>query len=159
MEHQLTLLFHFLGFGLLVTLNVAGFILNRQYKKAQDFQTKAIILRSLRPIGLLSPVAVIIMLITGIGNMQILGYGLLTVGWLTAKIIFFAIAVISGALFGVVMQKRGKLVQQIATGQAETNATERLQGYDKQISLFHIVMPILLLIIVWLAIYGRLGGQ
>jgi hypothetical protein len=158
-EHQVTLLFHFLGFGLLVTINVAGFILNSQYKKAQDFQTKAIILRSLRPIGLLSPIAILIMLITGIGNMQILGYGLLSVGWLTAKIMFFAIAAISGILFGVIARKRGKLVQELAAGKAEANATEILRGYDKQISLFHLVMPILLLIIVWLAIYGRIGGQ
>ncbi len=158
-ELQFTLLFHFIGFGLLVTLNVAGFILNMQYKKAPDFQTKAIIVRAIRPLGLLSPVAVLIMLITGIGNMHSLGLGVLDVGWLTAKIIFFAIAVISGILFGIVAKKRGTLVNQIAAGKGDANAEAQLKGYDKQIDLFHVVMPILLITILWLSIYGRLGGQ
>ena len=99
------------------------------------------------------------MLLSGIGNMRLLGYGLLDLGWLTAKIIFFAIAVISGALFGIVARKRGALVQIMAAGTAPANAQETLSGYDRQVSLFNIVMPILLLIILWLSIYGRLGGQ
>ncbi len=159
MQHQLTLLFHFIGFGLLVTINVAGFILNRQYKTAPDFQTKSIILRSLRPIGLLSPIAILLMLITGIGNMHNIGLGLFDAAWLAYKIIFFAIAAISGILFGVIARKRGMLVQQIAVGKAPADANDKLRGYDSQISLFYIVMPILLLIIVWLSIYGKLGGQ
>jgi hypothetical protein len=156
---ELTLLFHFLGFGLLMTINVAGFILNRQYSKSADLQSKAIILRALRPIGLLSPVAIVVMLVTGIGNMHALGYGLLDAGWLTAKIMFFAIAVISGTLFGIKAKKRGTLVQEMASGKAAANSQELLNAYDKQISLFYLVMPVLLLIILALSIYGRLGGQ
>ena len=156
---EITLLFHFLGFGLLMTINVAGFILNGQYKKAADIQSKAIILKSLRPIGLLSPLGMLVMLVTGIGNMHALGFGILDVGWLTAKIIFFAIAVISGILFGVKAAKRGKLVQEMSSGTHASNAQELLSAYDKQISLFYPVMMVLLLIILLLSIYGRLGGQ
>ena len=159
LERIIILLFHFLGFGLLVTLNVAGFILERQYKKAPDLQPKAVILKAVRPIGLLSPLAALTMLVTGIGNMRILGYGLLDMGWLTAKIIFFAIAVISGTTFGIIARKRGTLVQNMVSGTAPANAQELLAGYDKQVSMFHIVMPILLLTILWISIYGRLGGQ
>jgi hypothetical protein len=156
---EINLLIHFLGFGLLVTINVAGFILNRQYKKAPDLQTKATILRVLRPIGLISPVAILIMLITGIGNMHFLGLGVLDMGWLTAKIIFFAIAAISGVLMGIVARKRGKLVGEMAAGRAPAEAEQALQSYDRQISLAYVVFPILLIIILWLSIYGRLGGQ
>ena len=159
MARELTLLFHFLGFGLLMTVNLAGIILNGQYKKAADLPSKAMILRSLRPIGLLSPVGMLVMLVTGIGNMQALGFGLLDAGWLTAKIIFFGIAVISGILFGMKAKRRGTLVQQMASGKAAANAPEILAGYDKQISLFYIVMAILMIVILSLAIYGRLGGQ
>lgn len=159
MARELTLLFHFLGFGLLMTINVAGIILNGQYKKAGDLSSKAIILRALRPIGLLSPIAMLVMLVTGIGNMHALGFGILTVGWLTAKIIFFAISVISGTLFGIKAKQRGALVQQMASGKAPANAQELLTAYDKQVSLFYVVMPVLMLIILSLSIYGRLGGQ
>lgn len=159
MGREINLLIHFLGFGLLVTINVAGFILNRQYRKAPDLQTKATILRALRPIGLLSPLAILIMLVTGIGNMHFLGLGILDMGWLTAKIIFFAIAAISGILMGVISRKRGKLVGEMAAGKAPANADQLLRSYDRQIALSYVVMPVLLISIVWLGIYGRLGGQ
>ena len=159
MARELTLLFHFLGFGLLMTINVAGFILNRQYRNAPDLQTKATILRSMRPIGLLSPVAILIMLITGIGNMHALGIGIFTFGWLAYKIVFYTIAVISGTILGITSRKRGALVGQMAAGTAPANAEQLLTGYDKQIDLFYIVMPLLMLCILWLSIYGRLGGQ
>lgn len=159
MAREITLLFHFLGFGLLMTMAVAGFILNRQYKRAQDLQTKGILLRAMRPLGLLSPVAILIMLGTGIGNMHFLGYGILDVGWLTAKIIFFAIAATSGTMFGMTARKRGALVGQMLAGNAPANGNELLAGYDRQLSLAHLVLPVLLLIILCLSIYGRLGGQ
>lgn len=159
MAREITLLFHFLGFGLLVTINVAGFILERQYRKAKDLGTKAVILRAMRPIGLIGPLAILIMLSSGIGNMHFLGYGILDVGWLTAKIILFAIAATSGTMLGIVARKRGALVGQMVAGTAPANANELLSGYDKQLSLSHIVMPVLLLTILSLSIYGRLGGQ
>ena len=159
MGREINLLIHFLGFGLLVTINVAGFILNSQYRKSQDLQTKATILRAMRPIGLLSPLAILIQLATGIGNMHFLGLGILDMGWLTAKIIFFAIAAISGILMGIVARKRGKLIGEMASGKAPAASEQLLQSYDRQISLSYVVMPILLIIIVWLSIYGRLGGQ
>lgn len=159
MERFVILILHFLGFGLLVTVNVAGFILNRQYKKAPDLQSKAVLLRAMKPVGLLSPIAVLIMLITGIGNMHALGLGVLDLGWLTAKIMFFAITVISGILLGIKSGKRGKLVQQMANGQAPQNASDLLAGYDRQVSLSYIVMPLLILIILALSVYGKLGGQ
>ena len=159
MTRELILLFHFIGFGILVTINIAGFILNSQYKKASDLQSKAILLRALRPIGLLSPIGILIMLITGIGNMHMLGLGVLSVGWLTGKIIFFAIAAISGIIFGITSRKRGALVAQMLAGTAPSDANQLLSGYDRQVSLSYIVFPVLMLIILWLSIYGRLGGQ
>jgi hypothetical protein len=155
----MSLFFHFIGFGLLVTLNVAGIILNSQYKKAPDLQTKAIILRALKPIGMLSPIAVLLMLVTGIGNMHSLGLDLMSMAWLAYKIVFFAIAAISGVIFGIISRKRGTLVGSMIKGNAPANANELLQSYDKQIKIGYIVFPILMVIILCLSIYGRLGGQ
>src|SRR5258706_288177 len=106
---ELILLFHLIGFGLLATTAVAGLFLHLQYRKAPDLKAKAALLRAMRPIGLLSPVAVLILLVTGIGNMHAIGAGLLTLGWLTAKIIFFAMAVISGALVSIKSRQRSAL--------------------------------------------------
>ena len=158
LERIIILYFHFIGLGLFVTLNVAGIILHRHYRKAPDLAAKAVILRAGKSVGLISPFAVVLMLITGIGNMHELGLGILDAGWLTAKIIFFAIAIISGVLISIQAGKRGKLVGQMIAGGAPADADAKLAGLDRQIFLGHVVMPILLTIIVLLSIYGRVGG-
>jgi hypothetical protein len=157
--HELILLFHLVGFGLLATVSVAGIFLHLQYRKAEDIRVKATILRAMKPIGLLSPVAVLIMLVTGIGNMISISVGLLTLGWLTAKIIFFALAVVSGVLFGMKSKQRGALVEKMIAGNAPPYSPEMLQALDKQIVLFHVVTPLLLLVILYLTVIGRLGAQ
>ncbi len=160
MAHVISLFFHFIGFGLLVTTITAGYLLNGQYKKAPDLPTKVIILKALRVIGILSPVAMLIMLITGIGNMQSLGYTVLDLpGWLAYKIILFTIALISGIIFAVKSRKRAALIQQMAGGTTPANARETIESYDKQISLFYLVLLILLILILFLSINGRLGAQ
>jgi len=159
MERQIFLFFHFIGMGLFVTVQAAGFILEMQYRKAPTLEAKAVLLRALKPIGLLSPLAVVIMLVTGIGNMVELGLGVFSMGWLTGKIIFFAIAVISGLLFSVKARKRGALVQTMVKGEAPTNADGLLKDFDKQVGLFYLVSMLLLIVIVGLAVYGRTGGQ
>ena len=159
MARILILLAHFIGLGLLIAVQVGSFILDSQYRKAPDLQTKAILLRALRPIGLLSPVAMVIMLSSGIGNMTQLGFGLFSMGWLTAKIIFFSLAAVSGVLVGITARKRGALVMSMLKGEAPKDANEVLKSYDKQLRLSHVVFPVLLIIILSLSIYGRLGGQ
>jgi len=157
--HELSLLFHFIGFGLLMTTTVAGLFLHLQYRKVQDIRSKMLLLRALKPIGLLSPVAMGIMLITGIINMSEIGVGIFTLGWLTAKIGFFAIAIVSGVLFSMKSRKRAALAQKIVSGTAPPYAEEMLDELDKQLLLFYVVMPLLLLVIVYLSVWGRLGIQ
>jgi len=160
MEHIFTLYFHFIGVGLLVTATVAGFILNSQYTKAKDLQAKASILRSAKPIGLISPIASVLMLITGIGNMHSVGYTLFELpGWLGYKIILYVIAVVSGVRFGFLARKRGALVGQMAAGSAPQDADVVLRGYDTQVRLSYLVMTLLFMIILFLSVVGRLGIQ
>jgi len=158
--HIVTLFFHFIGIGILCTTLVAGLMLNMQYHRAPDLKSKGLILRSMKPIGLLSPVGSLIMLISGIGNMNVLGYTLLDLpGWLAYKIIFYVLAAISGILFGITSGKRGKLIQAMNSGNAPENAEQTLRGYERQIWLFYPVIAILFIIILLLSISGRLGAQ
>ena len=156
---EINLVIHFLGFGLFVTVLVSAFIVERQYRKATDIHAKATLLRVMRSIGLISPFAMLVMLLTGIGNMHALGIGLFDFGWLTAKVIFFAIAAVNGVLYGIRGRKRGELVTRMAKGDAPADADATIKDYDKQQWIFYIVNVILLLLIVSLSVYGRLGGQ
>jgi uncharacterized membrane protein len=141
---------HFLR--LLFSTLVAGWMLHGQYKKATDFSTKAMVLRLLRPIGLLSPVGILLMLLTGIGNMHVRGLGLFTESWLSAKIVVFVIAMINGLVFGARARKRARLISQMADGSAPHGTDGTINVLDKQMRLFYIIQFVLLLIILTLSI-------
>ena len=154
MAQNLTIFIHLIGFGLVCTVQLTGILLELRYRKAKDLQSKASILTLIKPFGILSPVSVLIMLITGIGNMEFLGFGIFSAGWLTAKIIFFALLVIAGLIFGLKSRQRGSIIQSMIKGDGVPGPKELLLNTEKQITLSYIVMPILLLIILLLTVYG-----
>lgn len=156
---EISLVLHFLGLGLFAAILIAGFIIETQYRRASDLQAKATLLGVVRPIGLLSPIAVLLMLLTGITNMYVRDVGLFDSGWLTAKIIFFAIVATNGAIYGIRSRKRAVLIQHIVKAEAASDAESKIKEYDKQQLLFYVVNAILLLIIVSLSVFGRIGGQ
>jgi uncharacterized membrane protein SirB2 len=149
---HLSLILHFIGVGMIFTTVLAGWILTGQYKRANDYKTKSQILKSLRPIGLLSPVTILVMLASGIGNMYALHMGVFSASWLTTKLIFFAIMAINGIIFGAKSAKRGKLVAQVAGGSAPTGTENVIAAMDKQQLLFYVVQSLLLLIILTLSV-------
>jgi len=149
MAREVYLFFHLIGFGLLFSVVTAGIILEIQYRRAKEPQVKAIILRVLSPIGLMSPLAILLMLITGIGNMSSRDVGIFTHGWLTAKIIFFAVLIISGIVSALQARRRRKL----PLGGAATPPEESLKAANRQISLFYLVMLLLLMIILYLSVW------
>jgi uncharacterized membrane protein len=154
---DINLIIHFFGFGLFVTLMISGVILERKYRKAPDVQTKAAMLGVMRSFGLLSPVGVLIMIVTGIVNMYELGIGLFDYGWLTAKIIFFAIAATNGVIGGIRGKRRGMLVMQMAKGKNPPDAERQIAGYDAQQRWFFVVNGILLVLIVYLSVSRPVG--
>lgn len=156
---EATLLFHFIGLGLLVSTMVGGFIINSQYQKAKDLASKALILKTGKPFGFFGPAGTIIMLATGIGNMHAIGAGFLTLGWLSAKIVLFAVASILGAVVGALSRKRGHLVHSMATGQAPAGADSTLASYDRTIGLSHVLLALLMIGILYLSTIGRLGAS
>ena len=164
MEASLFLmLFHLIGFGLIMTLLVAGWLLHKQYGQANDYKTKLVILTTARMVGLMSPIAILVMLITGIGNMHARGLGLFTETselWLNIKVLAFAIAAVNGIIFGVRSKKRGMLVAQLAQGNAPAGSETRLAAMDKSTLLFHVVQTILMITILVLTVWkpGRFGA-
>ena len=145
-------LVHFLGYGMLFTAGVAGWILGQQYNKAADYKEKSVILRASRPVGLLGPIGILIMLITGIGNMHARSLGVFTENWLTLKILFFAIASINGVFFGIRAAKRGKMVGQLAEGTAPSGTEGKVKSMDTQFRIFYIAQIVLMLLILTLSI-------
>jgi uncharacterized membrane protein SirB2 len=147
-----TLFFHFIGLGLISASLVGGWILNNQYKRATDWKVKLAAVQSLRPIGLLSPISIAILLLSGIGNMEMEGLGLFSATWLSAKLFLFLIAVVTGVIFGGKASRRAKLVAQIAGGKGPEDAEPAIRALDRQQQLFYVLNSVLILAILILSI-------
>jgi hypothetical protein len=159
MKVSITFLLHLIGFGILCTTLLAGFMLDRKFRAQTDHGLKLFTSGIARTIGLLSPVAAILMLATGIGNIhnRYLGSPLtwFDEGWLVAKIILFVVLVLNGMIYGPrLTRNRTKLVKGLAEQSAPANAGELIHSYNTQITLFYLVQTVLLLLILVLSVLG-----
>jgi uncharacterized membrane protein SirB2 len=149
---QILLVIHLLGFATLFSATVGGWILHAHYRNAGDYQSKALLLKSLRPFGILSPVAVLVMVASGIGNMVYFGLGPFSEGWLSAKLVVVFIIVVNGIIFGTRSVRRGKLVAELAEGGASEHTRTGINALDKQLSGFYAAQLMLLLIVLVLSV-------
>ncbi len=149
-----SLLIHFVGLGIIFTTILAGWIVTGQYRKEKEWSGKSLHVKSLRAIGLLSPIGVLVMLLSGIGNMT-LGphpYTLFSDAWLSTKVVLFVILAGVGVFFGIKSGRRTKLIQHVAAGSAPEGAEETIRALDRQQRWFYVLEAVLLLIILILSI-------
>jgi uncharacterized membrane protein SirB2 len=151
--NSVVFLFHLIGFGMIATLLFAGPILERRFQKGETLDTKVAIHRVMKSVGLLSPLAVLLLIATGIGNMYFTGLGPFKAGWLTAKIIFVAIVVVNGAMTGARALKRGKLLERLARGENIPNALPQMQRYNRQQTTFYLTQWFLIVVILVLSVF------
>jgi hypothetical protein len=162
MAGSISFLFHIIGFGLLFTTLLGGWIVERRLRKEKDWDQKLYIGRISRSMGLLSPLASIIILLTGIGNIINLYGGSIgiwyTSGWLVAKIILFAFMLVNGAVFGpILIRRRTKLIHSIIDKTATEESVKTVTIISKNISTFYFVQFLLLFIVLYISIAG--GGK
>jgi len=146
------LLIHLVGYATLFAATVGGWIIHTHYRSANDYRAKSLLLKSLRPFGLLSPIAVAVMIASGIGNMVYFGIGPFSEGWLSAKLVFFLILVVMGMIFGIRSLRRSKLVAQLAEGTAPDGTATQVAALDRQLSVFYPALLVLLLIVLGLSV-------
>jgi hypothetical protein len=159
MKVSITFLLHLVGFGVLCTTLLAGFIVDRKFRSETDFSLKLFTSQIARTIGLLSPFAAILLLATGIGNIhnRYLGSTLswYSEGWLVAKIIVFVVLVLNGMIYGPrLTRNRTKLVKALSEQLAPANAEELIRSYNTQITLFYLVQTVLLFLVLVLSVLG-----
>ena len=159
MRVSITFLLHLVGFGVLCTTLLAGFVVDRKLRSQTDYALKLSTSQIARTIGLLSPFAAVLLLATGIGNIhnRYLGTPLnwFDEGWLVAKIILFAVSLFNGMLYGPKLTRnRTKLIKALADQSAPANAEELMRSYNTQITLFYLVQSVLLLLILFLSVFG-----
>lgn len=162
MRGSIIFIFHLIGFGLVFTALLGGWIIERRIRAEKDWNQKLYVGKINRRFGLLSPIASIVMLLTGIVNIFNLYNGnnslWYTEGWLIAKIILFAFLLINGAIFGpILIRRRTKLMQAFAGKTITEDAEVTFRVLSTSITTFYLVQFLLLIIILGLSIAG--GGK
>ncbi len=149
-----SLLLHFVGIGLLFAALFGGFILNRQYRLAEDPKIQVLFLRSIRLVGLLSPTGILLMLLSGIGNMTLGGhkYTLFSDGWLSAKLVIVALLILLGVFLGLQGTRRTRLVLKRVEARTTDEEEHLIRSIDIQLMASSIVQFGLLLIVMFLSI-------
>ncbi len=159
MTVSISFFLHLVAFGLLTTTVVSGFLIDRKFRKETDHRLRLTIAGIARTIGLLSPVAAMLLLFTGIGNIhnrfiepEMRWY---TEGWLVAKIILYVVMVLNGMVYGPRLTRgRLKLLNTMADQSAPANADTTLRSLNRQITLFYFVQTLLLLLVVYISVFG-----
>ena len=151
---HVSLMLHFVGIGFLCTSLFGGFVLHRQYSRARDLNEKLGTLRALRALGLFSPVGVILMLLTGLGNMTLGAhrYSILTDSWLSIKLVIVLCMILLGVLLGLQGTRRTRLVKSTQDRQPTDDEQRRVSAIDTQLLVLYGVQTLLLLSVIMLSV-------
>jgi uncharacterized membrane protein len=152
-------LVHLLAYGLISGVTFAGWILNSRFTAEPDLPLKIALGAAMRSVGFFSPIAAIVLLATGIGNIINVYTGTGTEwyqhSWLVVKVVLFGILLTNGALFGPSLaRKRMKVVRKALEDDSPDLADEELKPLNAQIRWFFIVQTILILGILFFSVYG-----
>ena len=159
MQGSINFIFHLFGFGLLITTLIGGLMLEFQFRKEREIKQKLFVISLAKRFGLLSPFVSLLMLATGIGNMfNMYGHSFhfeAMPAWLTAKIIFFAVLLVNGAVLGPVLsRKRSAFLKTIEENIFSEKIGSTLKTFNKNISFFYAVQMLLVIIILFLSVFG-----
>ncbi len=159
MRVSVAFVLHLLSVGILTTTLLAGFILDRKLRREPDLRLKLYVAGISRIIGLLSPLAAILLLLTGIANIHNRFLGSTSAwyaeGWLVAKIILYVVMVFNGMFYGPgLMRSRLKIIRSQDDHTAPMNADTSIRSLNKQITLFYAVQTLLFLFILYISAFG-----
>jgi len=150
---------HLIAFGLVSATLIPGIVLNRKLVAEKDFGRKMQIGGVMRIFGAFAVYNVILLLITGIGNIynrysgtSIAWY---SESWLVIKIILFAVLALNGLFVAPrLMMGRMMIIKSMADKTAAADAEQKLSGCNRKVSLFFLVQAVLLLAVLYLSVFG-----
>lgn len=159
MSGSFVFLFHLIGFSVVSALVISGWILNSRFINEPDLHLKLYVGGIARIVSYLSPIAALLLLATGIGNIYNLYYGTSVAwyeeGWLVIKVILFGVMLVNGMLFGPLMnKKRITIVRAMIEGDVSDESTKQLNGLNNQMRWFSLVQTVLLLGILFFSAFG-----
>ena len=159
MSGSFVFLLHLIGFSLVSAIVVTGWILNNRFIRETDLSLKLYVGGISRVFVFLSPIAALLILVSGIGNIYNLYYGTpvswYEEGWLVIKVVLFGVLLVNGMIFGPMMSgKRLKVVQEMMESGVNEANTKQLTDLNSQMRWFSLVQSVLLLGILFFSAFG-----
>lgn len=159
MSGSFVFLLHLIGFAFVSALVIAGWILNSRFINEKDLTLKLYVGGLPRIFSIISPLAALLLLASGIGNIYNLYFGTTVVwyeqSWLVMKVVLFGVMLVNGMIFGPSMsKKRLKTVQEMMENGANDENSKRLDVLNNQMRWFYIVQSVLLLGILFFSAFG-----
>lgn len=150
---------HLIAFGLVSATLIPGIVLNRKLVAEKDFSRKIQLGGIMKIFGAFGPYNVILLLLTGIGNIYNRYHGTeiawYTESWLVIKIALFVVLALNALLVApILMKNRMVLIKSLADKTAQEGAEQKLSGYNTKVMIFLLVQTILLLAVLYLSVFG-----
>jgi uncharacterized membrane protein SirB2 len=151
---KLYLIIHLIGFGLLAGVVFITPVLESSLRKTVNYSDALGQLKLISKVGLLSPIAVVVMLASGIGLMYAYGYGIFTYGWLTGKLLIFLVLLLNGGYAAVnISKKRREIYEDLAAGKDNPRLPGELLRMHNRQSQFTRLQALFLLMILIFTVY------
>ena len=143
---------HLSAFALLITSVAGGWVLQRQLATTGDHRSQALLANAIRPLGLLSPAAITLLLLSGIGQMVQFGLGPFSEAWLLLKLLFFLAAATLGIIGGPLSGARTALMAKGAESPLMPDDERRLRAIGARLQVFLVMQSLLVFCILVLSI-------
>jgi len=148
---KVSLYLHLLGVGMLLSLLFVSPFAEKALRKSSPADAVTIH-RFINQLGVLSPFAVALLLFTGVGNIIVFHVSLKTAQWLQAKLLFYFVLLLIGAVNGPFLKRRLELYRARAEKQTpELDA--RIAAFNTREAFFLIWQWILVLLIIALSVF------
>jgi len=150
---------HIVGFGAVFAGMLAGPMLERQFQGSTDWNSRAKIGMVLMRLSLVGRLAMLLLLVSGIGNMVNYGFTMANAfsgdaWWLGVKIVLWAVMLANGQIFAMKMQHvRGGILQKVLAGNVPPDAEAALKSTYGGANMYFRMQGFFLLVIVVMAIF------
>jgi hypothetical protein len=147
-----TLLFHIIGVGLLFASLLGGMVLHFRSAGSKDWPARTALLPVMKTLGLFSPAAVAVLLLSGVGNIIALSLTNPMPFWLHVKLSIFLVLVVLGVWGAILARKRAGLIVSLASGISAPGTESRLKSAEAVLSSVYIVQGLLTLAVVAISV-------
>lgn len=147
------LFLHIVGVGLIFAGIVAVPVVESMFRSALDARSAHTLHKVIMRLGLITPVASGVLLISGIFNIIAAQLIIFREGWLILKLVFFIIMLIIGFLQGRSFRIRGRIVEAIALDNAPETAATDIAMLTRRLATFGRIQTSLLLLILLVTLF------